>query len=106
MNEYHNKDQTERNEFHAKQAIDDLTGCPILIRMGKWEYETRWSSGSWIRSQSWMYPSGMMSEKDTGIKDQNYTYPKNTIFIYVGPWKNINLEYGPFWNKAKISKKN
>ncbi len=102
MNEYLHKDQTERNKFHQKQAAADLTGCPILIRIGRWEYSAdNWSKDEWTRQQSWMYPDGMVSETPDSGMFQN-DYPQNAKSIYIGPWKYVELEYGSFWNRKKI----
>ena len=113
MQDYYFTDQTGRNEKIKNQAVNDLTGCPILIRMEGWEFKTRkfkiakilHTEQSWERPQSWMYPSGMVSETDAGIDDENFIRSKDTILIYVGPWKDIHLEYGWPWNRTKIDKK-
>ena len=110
MQDYYLSDQTERNESIKNQAFDDLRGCPILIKMGRWSYVEsmkRSEKGKmiWERSQSWMYPSGMISETDAGINDEDHIRSKDSVLIYVGPWKDIHLEYGWPWNKTKIDRK-
>jgi hypothetical protein len=111
MVDYYISDQTPRNEFYAQKDFDDLTDCPVLIKMGRWEYSEigqRSLKGKmiWTREQSWRYSTGMVNETGTSINyDENYAYPKDAHIIYVGPWKDIHLEYGFFWNKIKIDKK-
>lgn len=111
MQDYYFSDQTGRNEAIKNQAFDDLRGCPILIKMGRWRYVEsmkRSEKGKmiWTRHQSWMYyNSTMVSETSTGIDDEDFIYPKDAVFIYVGPWKDIHLEYGWPWSKTKLDKK-
>ena len=110
MQNYYFTDQTGRNEKIKNQAVDDLKGCPILVNMERWEYVESMNRNSrgkkfWKRHQSWMYPNGMISEKSTGIMSEIYVPSNNEINIYVGPWKNIHLEYGRPWNRTKIDKK-
>lgn len=110
VQEYQLSDQTKRNEKIKNQPLDDLEGCPILVKMGQWEYIDSINKSSdkkkiWTREQSWMYPDGIISEIGTGIKGDDFTYPKEILMIYVGPWKDIHLEYGLLWNKTKLDKK-
>ena len=107
MQEYDFKDQTPKNEKIKNQAFGDLTGCMLLVDIRRWKLgEYKWGKDDWTRHQSWQYPnSTMVSEEHTGINDETYTYPKDTHIVYIGPWKDINLEYGPFWNKTKINRK-
>lgn len=104
MQDYYLSDQTERNESMKNQAFDDLRGCPILIDMSGWYYDTRWSKGTWMRDQSWMYSDRMVSEIGTGISNEDFINPPNVITIYTGPWKEVNLERGFLWNKVKFKK--
>ena len=94
-------DQGKRNEFHKKQAVDDLEGCPTLVDLGKWEYDTKWSKGSWQRHQSWRYPDGIWSEESTGIRDSDKKRSDAAIMVYIGPWHKVHLKSGYFFNKKE-----
>ena len=100
INDYYFSDQTARNIFQKNQAIDNLKGCPILIDMGRWEFDTWMEKNDWARHQSWMFSDGMVHEGYVSVF--NNDYPKNAKPIYIGPWKIIELKYGYFWNRKEV----
>ena len=107
INDYYFSDQTTKNIFQKNQKVDDLSGCLILVDMGRWKYveskvRSRKGKMIWERPQSWMFPDGMVSEKDAGINDKDYVFPQDSKAIYVGPWKPIELKYGYFWNRQEV----
>jgi len=92
-------DQSKRNEFHKKQAADDLTGCPVLVDLGRWEEEARGGKYKLRREFGWLYADGIKSLGDFGIFEK---HPSNSKTIYVGPWKDIEIKYGNIFNRKKI----
>ena len=107
IQKYLQKDTIE-DATNKDSDVNDLSECPILIATGKWEYLEKYRV--WTREQSWRYDDGMVNETNTGAREENtispaIENPTKWQTIYLGPWKDVELTNGPFWNRVKIKKK-
>ncbi len=103
------RDPSTRKMQGGENDVDDLSGCPILIEIGKWKKNN--ARNIYERHAALVESSGIISSGYDYIDSNQNKFSTKIITnrsyrpVYIGPWHPITLTHteGSFFSKKKIT---